>query len=68
MPINSPQAGVSPPMIQSGGKSPSFATHSVADIDAQEDILDDTSTLTATETADTKVIKMLNNISSVWMQ
>jgi len=56
----SPQTGVSPPMTQVGGRSPSLATHSVADIDAQEDILDDTSTLTATETADAKAIRMLN--------
>jgi len=60
MNINSPQAGVSPPMTQGGGRSPSLATHSVANIDAQEDNLDDTSTLTATETADAKAIRMLN--------
>ncbi len=60
MPMNSPQAGVSPPMTQGGGRSPSLATHSVANIDAQEDNLNDTSTLTTTETADAKAIRMLN--------
>jgi len=60
MPINSPQAGVSPPVTQGGGRSPSLAIHSVADIHAQEDILDDTSTLTVTDTADAKAIRMLN--------
>ncbi len=60
MSINSPQAGVSPPMTQGSGRSQSLVTHSAGDIDAQEDILDETSTLTATETADVKAIRMLN--------
>jgi len=60
MPINDPQAGVSSPMTQGDGRSPSLLTHSVVDIDTQEENLDESSSLTATETADAKAIRMLN--------
>jgi len=59
MPLILARLGYHPPMTQDGS-SPSLAAHQAAATAAQEDYLDDTSTLTATETANVKATRLHN--------